>query len=172
MIRLWDVSAHKQLKRPIEGMRASIFDVGFSRSGRRLVSVGSEEGIRLWNVRTRGQTGPALTGHSAVTAAFSPNGRTLASAGEETVQLWDVRESRQLGRPLTGNAGSVIDVAFSPDGRSLVAVGGNRIRVWRNIFWRNFEELQNEVCGLVGGSLSRAEWNQYAPGIDYQKTCP
>ena len=63
-------------------------------------------------------------------------------------------------------------VAFSPDGRSLVAVGGNRIRVWRNIFWRNFEELQTEVCSLVGGSLSRAEWNQYAPGIDYQKTCP
>ena len=63
-------------------MRANVFDIGFSGTGRRLVSVGSEEGIQLWNVRTRGQMGPALTGHSAVAAAFSPNGRTLASAGE------------------------------------------------------------------------------------------
>ncbi|HEX6583428.1 MAG TPA: WD40 repeat domain-containing protein [Thermoleophilaceae bacterium] len=172
LIRLWNVETHEQLRPPLEGHKGTVFDINFSRSGRKIASVAGDEGMRLWSARTHEQMGPSLTGHSAVAAAFSPNGRTLASAGEETIQLWDVRAFRQLGRPLTGHAGNVIDVAFSPDGRSLVSVGGNRIRRWDNIFWRNYDELRSEVCDLVGTSLSRAEWNQYAPGIDYQKTCP
>jgi hypothetical protein len=44
--------------------------------------------------------------------------------------------------------------------------------LWKTILWRNFAELQTEVCQLVGNGLSKTEWAQYAPGISYRPSCP
>ena len=56
--------------------------------------------------------------------AFSPDGKTLVSAGSDgTMRLWDLAMRRPLGRPLTGHDGRVWDVAFSPDGTTLASTG-------------------------------------------------
>jgi WD40 repeat protein len=48
--------------------------------------------VRLWDVRSRRQIGKLLTGHTGgvYSVAYSPDGRTLATADDETVRLWDV----------------------------------------------------------------------------------
>jgi WD40 repeat protein len=65
-------------------------------------------------------------------AAFSPNGRLLATCGwDRSVRLWDATTGAPAGKPLTGHGVAVTEVEFDPTG-SLLATGDldGTIRLW------------------------------------------
>ncbi|MBI2899192.1 MAG: serine/threonine protein kinase [Planctomycetes bacterium] len=72
-----------------------------------------------------------IPGHEIRCAAFSPDGRLLATAGKDRqIRMWDGGNGSEV-RTLTGHAGTVWSVAFSPDGRTLASVGeDNAVRLW------------------------------------------
>ncbi|CAM2070290.1 Non-specific serine/threonine protein kinase [Sulfidibacter corallicola] len=86
----------------------------------------------LWDLSS-GERKAALSGHSAEIRgiAFSPDGKTLASAsGDRKILLWDVQSGTQKAA-LSGHEGTVWSVAFSPDGHTLASASLDRtILLW------------------------------------------
>jgi WD40 repeat protein len=139
---LWDVRARRRLG-TLAGHTDWVQTVAFSRDGRTLASGGTDRRVMLWDVATRRRLG-TLTAPGGLApsmnqegldigderlyswvqkVAFSPDGRTLASAGpDRRVHLWDVDGRRHLAS-LTGHTEDVHSVTFSPDGRTLASGG-------------------------------------------------
>jgi WD40 repeat protein/tRNA A-37 threonylcarbamoyl transferase component Bud32 len=101
--------------------------------------------VRLWDLTPSGD-GKAPAGrcrltlpghqHGASAVAFSPDGRTLATAEKtaheymnEAVLVWDVATGRRL-HALKGHKWSVRSLTFSPDGKLLASAEGS---IWYNI---------------------------------------
>lgn len=138
-VKLWDVKSGKQAT--VKAHDNFVRSVTFSPDGKTLAS-GSET-IKLWDVATvklglaflpppsaqEPKLRDTLEGSGEYSVAYSPDGKTLASASSDvSLRLWDVATGKSTAT-LQGPTYSFQSVAFSPDGKTL-ATGGYDIKVW------------------------------------------
>ncbi len=146
-LTMWDVAKHRQIR--FLGTTADGGErVAFSPDGK-LFATGSQSGpVFLFDTNSRKDKMLAYYDQEAkVTGvAFSPDGRTLASAGDDSgsnltpkhsVRLWDVahRDPEPYGqgdpRVTISPTQGVLSLVFSPDGKT-IATGGydGKVRLW------------------------------------------
>jgi type II secretory pathway pseudopilin PulG len=183
-VRLWnttDPAAPTPLGAPLAGHTDGVRAVAFAAGGNLLASAGLDGTVGLWNTTDSAAPTPLgapLTGHGSWVGAvaFAPDGSILASAGNDgTVRLWNTTDPAAptpLGAPLTAS-GAIVAVAFAPDENVLASAGDDgTVRLWD---YTNLIELQahamERTCSITGGGLSRDEWENFVPGLEYVDVC-
>jgi WD40 repeat protein/energy-coupling factor transporter ATP-binding protein EcfA2 len=171
-LRLWDVDSGRPHGRPLRGHKDEVLGVNFNRSGDLLASASADGTARLWDVPSGRPSGKPLGGHAGAVwdVAFSPDGDLLATASADgTARLWDVRSQEARGYPLSGHTGELYSLTFTRDGRRLATAGEDQtVRLWKPSYaaWLSYG------CRLVNRNLSMSEWNDLAPDLPYERTCP
>jgi outer membrane protein assembly factor BamB len=143
LVKVLDLNTSKELPAP-KPLNDWACSVAFSPDGTLLVSAGGSEfkparnggkttgQVKLWDVAAGKELGE-FVGHTnkVFSAAFSPDGRMLATgSADQTVRLWDVA-TRQQRAVLEGHADAIWSVAFSPDGKSVASASADRtVKLW------------------------------------------
>ncbi|MGZ8648841.1 MAG: nSTAND1 domain-containing NTPase, partial [Solirubrobacteraceae bacterium] len=166
-LEIWDVRSRRRTKtlRPAGGASTG----RFSPDGR-FLAVGDISGrIQVFSTATWKPVTPSFAGGRAVWLAFTPNGRTLATGNTDgTIRLWDVPTGQSVGTPLPGVPQVSVAPLFTPGGTHVIA-GYENGRAYR---WDiRPASLVRQACDVAGRRLTRAEWDEFLPGREYQPAC-
>jgi eukaryotic-like serine/threonine-protein kinase len=133
-IDVWDVRAARVLQ-PLSGHDLAVFGLAFvsGPSGERLVSVGGDGLIKIWDPEAGGQ--PLFTLVSRAGAVYAvavrPDGRQIATGGEDgKVRTWDPTTGHADLAPLDHGA-PISALAYDSTSTALASGGMDKtVRVW------------------------------------------
>ena len=124
-IGVWDIASQRiiSILEPASGLRHP----RFSADRQRLVAL-ETSGASVWDTASGRKLATLRQKGSDKSAAFSPDGRTVATTAQGgEVRLWDGDSGREL--KVVGTHSGANGAAFSPDGRACATAGWD-IRVW------------------------------------------
>ncbi|MCA1642932.1 MAG: protein kinase [Acidobacteria bacterium] len=133
-----------------DGHTAAARQVAFSPDGRRLVSVGEDGRVIVWDFASRRRLA-TLTEHAGAvtTVGYSPDGRWFATGGaDKTAVVWDASTFERVAT-LHDHTEAVTAAAFTPDGKYLATASctpDERTVLWSVGRWEKVRELQFGNC--------------------------
>ncbi len=141
-VRLFDGRTGKEL----DTLRAHVGGVicmAFNSDGTQLATGGFADGtVKVWDLKTQKQTAVLREFKRPTALAFSPDGKTLATAGRSmdqglidrdigVVRLWDIGTGKERANLLGSKVGYVPDhLRFSPNGKRLMVLWRGACDVW------------------------------------------
>jgi hypothetical protein len=100
---------------------------------------------------------------------FSPDGRTLVTAGtDSTTRLIDLAARAVIGAPLPGEDQVLWRALFTPDGARVITIS----EIHQGVAWGVSPDQWNRLaCGIAGRQLSQEEWTVFLPDLPYDPAC-
>jgi RNA polymerase sigma factor (sigma-70 family) len=172
-IRIWDVKTGREARR-LKPLSRNLHTLALSPDGSLLACVCSIPTGRLEMFQTVCQLWSLKTGEELLqirdqrlafdSLAFSPDGKTLATAHFDAIRLWEVATGRERRR-LEGHRGTAYSLSFSGDGRLLASAGSDHTALVWDVARRHEQrpgklqeqDLQQLWRDLAGPDAERAD---------------
>ena len=136
----------------LRGHHDVVFTPATTPGGRRIVTTGLDETLRVWDGRSGRALGPPIRLDSlpGATPAVAPDGHTVAMPLERgTVDIYDIRSRRRLTR-LSVDGEPVVAATFSRDGELLIAgTDDGRLRLFSTDRWRPLSAAFQAHTGFI-----------------------
>jgi len=149
-LRLWKLS-----EQPIQfkGHQGRVYGASFSWDGRYLATAGEDGTTRLWNLSGQQRVEWKAHGQDVIwsVVSFSPDGKSLATAGinDNIVRLWNLSGQELL--QLKTEQNGIESVSFSPDGQYFAtAADDSTVKLWNRSgqLIARFEAHQGKVYSV------------------------
>jgi WD40 repeat protein len=166
-LELWDARTRRRVR--IVKMDGGIDTARFSPSGR-LIALSNAAGAQVWSTADWTPVTRVFSGHAGPISwdTISRNDRTLATSGlDGTVRLWDIASEQAVGAPLPGPPGHQVIGLLTPDGNVIAGYDTGQAYRWDI----RSATLARQACQIAGRTLTRAEWDEFLPGRDYEPAC-
>jgi WD40 repeat protein len=181
---LWDLSDPTHPQRiaalPTIAPATPLSAAALSPGGRIALTGGVDGRVAVWDLST--PTKPVrrsvLTDHRGriTAAAASIDGRLAITADELGLTIvWDLSDPATPLRlaSLDSGVGGVTSLAISNDGKWAVTGTSHGAVLWDLAAAQvAIADPVAAACLIAGRGLDQHEWARYAPGLDYQETCP
>ena len=158
-LRIWDLTRKSPID-PIGVLHEFAFTMAYSPDGRILATTHADRPtVRVWDMTNPRSPKQQHEIENATRAAFSADGKTLATGGNGVVQLWDLSGGAPRKRSaIRADTGAVLSIDFSPANGEVV-IGyergyvlladamGTKVRDWQ------FDHAANVRFTPEGGHL-------------------
>ena len=157
-VEVWDIDSETVI-RTFRGHKDTVSSVAFSPDGKRIASTTGSQfygeiiihgEVKVWDVET-GDECSTFQGHtdSVIRAAFSPDGKRLASSSYDgTVRVWDAVTGHEE-RLLLGHTHYVNSVTFSHDGLWIASASEDQtVKLWNAATGENVQTFRGHT-GIV-----------------------
>ena len=143
-VTLWDVETGKN-RTTLPGHTERISNISFSPDGVTLAAGLRSGAVKLWDIKT-GKTMHTYD-RAGQLGVFSPDGKTLASAGWRGIELWKVSTHENISS-LKMHRADIRCLAFSPDNRILAWGDRNQVKLWKH--------TSGSLFGFIGFGITTA----------------
>jgi WD40 repeat protein len=127
-LRLWDVESGQELRQCPLPKKEPVIHLAFSPDGKDLAAVVEEDDLHVFEAAT-GKHLHRLKHYWPSRVAYSPDGKTLASARGPAIRLWDAATGKEHFLEFEGHQAGVAAVGYSPGGKTLASAGED-VRLW------------------------------------------
>ncbi|MDE0323976.1 MAG: sigma-70 family RNA polymerase sigma factor [Candidatus Poribacteria bacterium] len=127
-VTLWNVETGRN-RTTLHGHTERISNISFSPDGVTLASGLRSGVVKLWDIKT-GKTVHTYN-RAGNLGVFSPDGKTLASAGWRGIELWEVGRHKNVSS-LKMLRADIRCLAFSPDSQIIAWGNGDQVKLWKH----------------------------------------
>lgn len=173
-VELWTTAQPREIREWVAHSDA-ITAIAFTPDGRRVVTRGSDNQIRVWNPADGSLVFAIPCSNTGVFFAISPDGSRVAAGVDLTVREWSLETGEQIAEH-AGHGTQIIGISYSYDGRWLAS--GDRdgmVRIWRADRDTSPRVLPNSGRVVLSASIDEKMqllWSASNDGLLIARTMP